>query len=44
LPPSPDRLDGKRRRVVIGPHAHPSLILGQIVDSVRVGPPQFLSR
>jgi len=33
MPPPPDSFHGKRRRVVVYPHAHPSDVLGRIEDA-----------
>src|SRR3954466_11158111 len=36
-PPAADRLDGERGGVVVGAHADPAGVGGQVVDAVRVG-------
>src|SRR6516225_9824250 len=41
FPPSPDALGGKGGRVMIHPHAHPSRILGHVVNPIGSRPPQF---
>ena len=37
LPPAADRLDGERGGVVVGAHADPTGVGGQVVDAVGVG-------
>ncbi len=43
MPPAANRLHGKRGRVVIDPHAHPSAVVRQVVDSVGGRTPQFFN-
>ena len=40
-PPILDGGDGKRSSVVVGAHAHPALIVGEVVNAVGVGSPEF---
>src|SRR5262245_59071536 len=36
-PPAADRVDRKARRVVVGADAHPSDIVGQVIDALGYG-------
>jgi hypothetical protein len=42
LPPPPNGLHGKSRRIVVGADADPACIRTQVIDTVWIGPPQFL--
>ena len=42
IPPAANAVDGELRRVVVNPHADPTLIVQHVVDPVRNGLAQFL--